>query len=68
MSNKIETYAKPIMDFKSSEYLGKWYEQARTKVIPFERENDEDVRATYTLFDENTIKVFNRSFRNNSEI
>ena len=52
--------AKPVEDFKSEKYLGKWYEIAR---FDFRFEKDlNNVTATYSMNDNGTIKVNNQGY------
>lgn len=52
--------AKAVKPFDKQRYLGTWYEIARMDLI-FER-GLEQVSATYSLLDENTIRVDNKGY------
>lgn len=59
-SVKIPKGAKAVQDFNSDKYLGKWYEIARLD-HSFER-NMNNVTATYSKNEDNSIKVENRGY------
>ena len=56
----IPNGAKPVQNFDSNRYLGKWYEIARFN-FRFER-NMNKTTAEYSLNDDGTIKVINSGF------
>ncbi|MDF7797874.1 lipocalin family protein [Pontiellaceae bacterium B1224] len=52
-----------VGNFDAERYLGTWYEVAR---FPHRFEKDmTDVSATYSMNEDNTIKVFNRGYKKN---
>ena len=52
-----------ITDFEVSRYMGRWYEQARTKNF-FERKEAKNIIAIYTLLNDGSVRVINTSENN----
>jgi apolipoprotein D and lipocalin family protein len=60
---KSTSNLKVVSDFDAERYLGTWYEVAR---FPHRFEKDmTDVSATYSMNEDNTIKVLNRGYKKN---
>ncbi|MFT7824056.1 MAG: lipocalin family protein [Sulfurimonas sp.] len=57
---EIPKNVKPVEDFELKRYLGTWYEIARLD-HSFER-GLERITATYTIREDNGVKVINRGF------
>ena len=56
----VPSNVKPVSNFELNRYLGEWYEIARVDHW-FERDL-EQVKATYSLKDDGTVKVVNRGY------